>query len=214
MKKMTTTMMAMLLFLAISVSAETVVKFGLGSTFGKVEEFNFSFLSAEIRVEQSLYKNFGLGFGIRKETEWLYNGYYLILYPTYKIKFSKRYFSIFSIGVEYGVATFKYNYYKSVYDEAGNLIKHKWIYLMQNALIPFDSIKKTNIGTIYPFAAVSCGAYIWKGFFVEAGMEVKMMKFKVESCQFDPETWTAYNVQNKKRWVPTTSISIQIGYKF
>lgn len=204
----------LILSMPIIAGAETVIKLGFMITHGQIEELKFSLSSVEFNIEKSVYKNFSVGFGFRKETRWGYSGYYLSLYPMYKIKLSKNWFINSGLGAEYGLASSDYDYYGKNYDQSGNLIAQKWIYLIQNAPIPFDMLKKGSTGTICPFMTFSCGTRIWKGLIVEMGIKAQMMRFEVKSCKFEPETWRAYDIVDKKSWEIIPSLSVQIGYKF
>jgi len=205
---------AAILLLLPTLNAETVIKMGAMVTCGKVEEFAFSFPSAELKVEQSIWKKFSLGLGIRKESRWGYNGYYLSLYPMYKKQLSKKMFVATSLGVEYGIASSKYNHYSSTYNEIGDLIAHKWIYLTQNASIPKSELKKGDIGVIYPFGTASCGIKLWKGLVIESGLKGQILRFGVKSCKFEATDRTAYDVRSEKIWKIIPSAFIQLGYKF
>ena len=207
-----TIIFAVMLLIPFLVNAETVVKIGTMVTYGKVEELSFVFPSAELKLEQSLYKGLGIGIGMRKETTWAYSGYYFSLYPTYKMKLSKNSFVAASLGVEYGLASSEYDRYITTYDESGNLTAHKWIYLIQNAPVP-SKLKKGTIGVIHPFATISYGTRIWKRLFLETGFKVQTLKFGVKSCKFEPTSGKAYDIRNDRKLIVAPSIFIQIGYR-
>lgn len=190
-----------ILLIPLVVNAENVIKVGASVTHQKVEEHKFTLFSGEVKLEWSVYKNFGLGFGFRKETRWGYDGYYLSLYPTQKIPLSRTSFVAISLGVEYGIPSSKYDNYRTVYDQEGNLIFHKWIYLVQNISI-FGDFVKGNTGTIYPFGTISYGVRIWKGLSIETGLKAQIMKFGVKSC-----------IEDKKNWKLIPGIFVQIGIK-
>jgi len=201
---------ALIILIPVVADAETVIKAGAMINYGKVGELHFTLPSAELKFEQSLYKGAGIGIGIRKETRWAYSGYYLSLYPMYKMKLSQSRFVAASLGVEYGLASSEYDRYITTY-ESGTLTVHKWIYLIQNAPIPADKLKEGAIGVIYPFATASYGTKIWKGIFLETGLKVHMLKFGVKSCEFDPISWIAHDIRNDKKLIVVPSIFIQIG---
>ncbi len=202
----------LILLIPIIANAEGVIKVGTSVLYGNVEGHKFTMFSAELKYEQSIWKNFGLGFGLRKETRWGYSGYYLSLYPKLTMPLSKKTYLVTSIGAEYGIASSDYDYYSRNYDQGGNLIAQKWIYLIQNAPIPFDKIKG-NTGILYPLATISCGTRIWKRLVIEMGLKIQMLKFGIKSCSLDHETWQAYNIVDKKIWVIIPSLVVQIGYR-
>lgn len=196
------------LLMPFVVNAETTVKIGAGIIYRYriTKEHEITIFSWELKLERSLYKNFGLGFGFRKETIWGYDGYYLSLCPTQKISLSKRSFVAVSLGAEYGIPSSKYDNYRIVYDQEGNLIFHKWIYLVQNISIPGDFIKG-NTGTIYPFGTISYGVRIWKGLSIETGLKVQMLRFGVKSS-------IESSIEDKKNWKFIPSFFVQIGIIF
>lgn len=201
----------LLLLMSFAANAETVLKTGFLFTSGKVGEHSFTLSSIELKLEQSIWSGFGLGIGFRKETSWLYSGYYISLYPMYKINISKNWFLALRLGAEYGLSSSEYDYYRTTYDEAGNLISHKWIYLIQNAPVPGDKLEKGNIGILYFFADISSGIKIWGKLFIEAGVKVQMMKFEIKSCELYP---LLSEVKEKEKWQLVPSLFIQLGYKF
>lgn len=203
---------AVMLLIPFLVSAETVLKTGLMFTYGKVEEARFTLTSAEFKIEQSLYKGLGIGIALRKETTWAYSGYYFSLYPTYKMKLSKNGFVAASLGAEYGLASSKYEQYSRNYDQAGNLTSQKWIHLIQNVPFPYDLVKG-NTGVLYPFVTMSFGTTIGKKFLIEAGLKIQILKFKSESCKFEPTSGLAYDIRNDRKLIVAPSVFIQIGYK-
>jgi len=211
MKKLTILATLMLLIPFVT-NAETVIKIGAISNYGKVEELKFALPSVEFKIEHSLYKGLSIGMGMRKETTWLYSGYYFSLYPTYKMKLSKNRFIAASLGTEYGLASSEYDYYSTTYDESGNLTAHKWIYLIQNASVPGDKLKKDAIGVIYPFLAISYGGEISKRLFVEAGFKMQASKFGIKSCKFEP-SGLSYDIRDDKKLIIVSGVFIQIGYK-
>lgn len=208
MKKIIVSVLIITLFPLI-VNAETVIKVGIARTYVKVEEFSLTIPSAELKIEQSIWKGFGLGFGFKKETKWGYSGYYLSLYPICKIQLSKVWFIATSLGIEYGLASSEYDKYTATYDEAGNLTAHQWIHLVQNAWVPFDALKKGSIGVIYPFWTISPGVKIWH-IILESGFKVQMMEFKIDRCEFDSVIW----LREKVIWKVVPSIFVQLGYRF
>lgn len=208
-----TMIFVVMLLIPLLANAETIIKVGTMFTCGKVEKVNFTLLSAELKFEQSLYKGLGIGIGMRKETTWAYSGYYLSLYPMYKMKLSKNRFVAVSLGAEYGLASSEYDRYITTYDKSGNLTAHKWVYLVQNISFPFDKVKG-NTAVLYPFATIGTGTTIWKKLIIEAGLKIQVLKFGIKSCSFNPQTWQASNVVDKKIWAIIPSLTLQIGYKF
>lgn len=201
-----------MLLIPLIVSAEISFKTGFMIANSEVGGFEFTLPSIEFKLEKSVYKNISLGFGFRKEASWGYDGYYLSLYPIYKIELSKIFFLNTGLGAEWGIASHEYDNYQTVYDESGNLVFHKWVYLKQN--FPFPSmIKKGNVGVMYPFATLSSGVKIWKGLSIEAGLKIQALRFGIKSCNFNPTTWSAYNVQDDKVWKVVPSCFVQIGIK-
>ncbi len=200
--------LAALLFVPLVVNAETFLKLGFMATKGQVEENRFVLYSAEVKLEWLFCKNFGLGIGFRKEVQWFYSGYYFSLYPMYKIPLSKRFFLNSSFGLEYGLASSDYDYYRAVYDESKNTVSQKWIYLIQNAPIPWDALKKGNIGIIYPFGAVSGGISILKWLSVEIGIRIQALRFGVKSCNFP-----IGDIRDEKNWRVVPSVFIQVGLR-
>jgi len=201
--------MLLIPLIPLTVNAETVLKTSFMFSYEKLEEAELKFLSGELKFEQSLYKNIGIGTSLRKENGWKYSGYYLSLYSTYKTKLSNRFVTV-SLGAEYGIASPGYEHYITIYDESGNLIAHKWIYLVQNAPIPFGKIKKGNISVVHPFVEISGENKIWKKLFVETGFRVQILRFGVKSCKFEPD---ALVIHERKIWKLIPSAFIQIGYK-
>lgn len=211
-----TAIVLLILLMPIVTNAERVIKVGASVLYGNVEGHKFTLVSAELKYEQSIWKNFGLGVGLRKETRWAYSGYYLSLYPMYKMKIAKSWFVTTGLGAEYGLASSEYDHYSRNYDKSGNLIAQKWIYLVQNVPIPLDSVKG-DTAVLYPFATIGSGVTIWKKLVIEVGLKIQMLKFGIKSCSFEPETWRAYDIYDivdKKSWEIIPSLSVQLGYKF
>lgn len=196
----------------LTASAEKFIKVGVNVLYGHVEKHKFTMFSAEFKYEFSLWKNFGLGFGLRKETRWGYDGYYLSLYPKVTMPLLKKTYMLVSIGAEYGIASSKYDYYIATYNNSNCLVAQKWIYLVQNISFPGDALKgKTAV--IYPFGTISLGAQFWKGLVVEAGFKAHIMRFGIKSCSFDSATGLAYNIRDEKIWKVIPGCFIQIGIK-
>lgn len=202
------TFLILFVALTITINAETTIKTGLSFNFGQVEDYKFNINSVELEVEQSIYKRFGLGIGIRKDMDWLYSGIYLKLYSNYRIQISDNFSLPIAAGVEYGMPSSKYNNYSTKYNDS-RLISHEWIYIVQNA--PFmDKIKEGNTGTIYPFISLGAGYQLTKKLFFEIGTRVQFVKFRVESCKFHP----SIEVDESSKWSPIYSLTVKIGYKF
>ncbi len=202
------TFLILFVALTITVNAETTIKTGLSFNFGQVEDYKFNINSVELEVEQSIYKGFGLGIGIRKDIDWLHSGIYLRLYPSYRIQISDNFSLPVAAGVEYGMPASKYNNYSTEYD-GNKLISHKWIYIIQNASFP-DKLKEGNTGTIYPFISLAASYQLTKRLFMEVGVRAQFIKFRVESCKFHP----SIEVDESSKWSPIGTITIKIGYKF
>lgn len=202
-----------LLLIPLVANAEKIFKFGAGIIYQyRVEDHEFTLVSWELKFERSIYKNIWLGFGFRKETSWGYDGYYLSLYPMYRIQLSKRWFSNISLGVEYGVPSGRYDNYQTVYNENGKLLSQKWIYIVQNISLPGDFVKG-NTGTIYPFGTISWGVKFWKSLSIEAGFRVQVLRFGIKSCKFEPLTQLVYDIRDEKTWRLVPGFFIQIGIK-
>lgn len=207
-----------ILLMPLIVNAESALKIGFMLTYGRVSGYEFTIPSTELKFEKSIYKSFCLGFGIRKETRWAYNGYYLMLYPTFRIPLSERVSWNIGAGAEYGIASTKYDSYRPIYDQNGSLVYHKRIYLIQNASIPGSEVKsevkKDKTGVLYPFLTTSFGVKFWKGLSLEFGSKVQMLRFGVKSCEFDSGTHKAYNIREEKIWKIIPSAFIQMGISF
>jgi len=213
-KKKLVIFIASLLFLSLMINAKMIVKFGLVITHGDVKESTFNFLSRELKLEQMLYENFGRGIGFKEKSQFGHNGYFISFYYIYKQRLLKNWFVTSNLGVEYGIANSKYDYYRAFYDNCGKLIAQKWIYLVQNASFKTVLKKREKMAVIYPFWALACGVNIWKELFIEVGLKAQAMKFRIRSCKFNPINWLAYDVQKDERWAIVSSIFFQIGYKF
>jgi len=212
--KMVILILLILLLTPFIVKAESALKVGFMLTNARVSGYEFTIPSAEFKFEGSIYKSFCLGFGFRKETRWAYNGYYLMLYPTFRIPLSERSFWSIGAGAEYGIASSKYDSYRLIRDQDGNLIYHKRIYLVQNAPIPGSQLEEECLGVLYPFATTSFGVKFRKGLFIGFGVRVQMLRFRIKSAEFDPETTLAYNIRDKKIWRVIPSLFVQLGISF
>jgi len=204
-----------ILLIPFVLSAETAIKTSFMIARGRIRGFEFTIPSVEVKIEKSIYKSFNLGFSFRKETRWAYSGYYLSLYPLLKIELSKKIFWNIGAGPEYGLASSKYDNYRLIYNQNGDLVFHKWINLAQNASIPWDKFRKEKIGVIYPFLSFSfLGINLGNGFSFEIGSKIQLLRFNIKSCEFDPETSLAYNIRNEKIWKAVPSLFVQLGISF
>jgi len=199
--------LVLLVLLTISTitNAETVVR----TRFSINPELDLC--SIGLGIDQSLYKGFGLGFSFRKETMRMNSGYYISINAKYKKMVSDNRFIASEIGLEYGLAAPEFNCYITEYDKEGQLLKHRWIYLIQNAPIPGDKLKNGNTGIIYPFVNISGGQEIWKKLFFEAGIKVKIMKFGMKNCDFQP---ILAEIKEEEKWQSVYNIFVQLCYKF
>ncbi len=196
----------LVLILVVSVSVEGfTLKSGCSYSYARIGGCNLSAPNFELRLEQKIYKRFGMGIGIRKEGHWGYNGYYLSLYPTYTIREGKNYFIQAIIGAEYGIPSTKFDRYYADYRD-WEIISQKWIYLVQNISIPGDKVCG-NSGTLYPFASVSYGLK-WKRLMIEGGLRLNFVKFGVKKADF-----LTNNFQDKESLSLIGTLFVQVGIR-
>ncbi len=206
------TFLVMLLTINIVANADIIIKGGFLFNFGEIENFEINTNSVEFDIEKTLGKKFSLGFGIRKDTDWLFSGLYLKLYPKYQIQISEKFFVSATASVEYGISNSKYDKYQAKHSRKGELVFQKWVYIIQNAPVIGDMLKKGSTGTVYPFLNLSLGYKLTKNLFIEPGIQVKLLKFKVISSQFNHQVKPALvEIDEQNKWIPLYSVFIKFG---
>lgn len=181
--------------------ADKELKVGIDRLRWNVEGSKIALSSWHIQFEHYLKKkNVGIGLQFRKESELIYEGYYIGSYMAYKSP--RRTYLFMNGGVEFGISSLTYNSYDTQFQRGYTW--QRWVYLAE------PSVKGVGI---YPFAVTGFGVSA-KHIVFEGGVKIQAMRFGVKEGLFSPNQSDAYSFRDGTHGELIPSAILQVGFKF
>ena len=142
----------------------------IGTAGGVINLYYFDLTSWSVHIEKPVWKEVGIGFGLRKEEAYAYDGYYVDLYVRnrYKIPDSILYLHTAG-GFTLGLPSREYDFYD------GN----HWVFLKQD----LRSVTPNKILVFHPTVSIGVEVPIYKGISLEPGVGLSFMTFGFKSVE-------------------------------